>query len=156
ATASVTTAGESPPVSALSRAMVQGAVYDAVNAIDRGHRPYLAAPQANPWDSKEAAASTAAFEVLKALLPAQLATLRQLYDPYMSGLPDQPQGAKAGGAAAGGAAAAAMLAARANDGRGGGPGTLVGTTPGVWRPTLPFFAQDPTPWIADVLPFIVP
>jgi hypothetical protein len=152
----VTTAGQSPPVSALSLAMVQGAVYDAVNAIDRGHRPYLGSPQANPWDSKEAAATTAAFEVLKALLPAQLATLQQLYDQYMSGLPDQPQGAKAGGAAAGEAAATAMLAARANDGRGGGPGTLVGTTPGVWRPTLPFFAQDPTPWIADVLPFIVP
>ena len=40
-TAIVTTAGQSPHAAALSFAMVQGAVYDAVNAIDRGHRPYL-------------------------------------------------------------------------------------------------------------------
>jgi hypothetical protein len=40
----VTTAGQPPPVSALSFAMVQGAVYDAVNAIDRGHQPYLVQP----------------------------------------------------------------------------------------------------------------
>ena len=35
----VVTALQSPPASALSFAMVQGAVYDAVNAIDRGYRP---------------------------------------------------------------------------------------------------------------------
>jgi hypothetical protein len=38
-TAIVSTAGQPPPVAALSFAMVQGAVYDAVNAIDRGHGP---------------------------------------------------------------------------------------------------------------------
>ena len=32
----VVTAGQPPPVSVLHFAMVQGAVYDAVNAIDRG------------------------------------------------------------------------------------------------------------------------
>ena len=35
----VVTALQPPPVSALSFAMVQGAVYDAVNAIDRTHQP---------------------------------------------------------------------------------------------------------------------
>ena len=35
----VVTAGQPPPVSALSFAMVQGAIYDAVNAIDRSHQP---------------------------------------------------------------------------------------------------------------------
>ena len=53
-------AGQPPPVSALSFAMVQGAVYDAVNAIDRGYQPYLVQPPSNPTDSKEAAAATAA------------------------------------------------------------------------------------------------
>ncbi|PYL60606.1 MAG: hypothetical protein DMF24_09555, partial [Verrucomicrobia bacterium] len=56
-------AGQPPPVSALSFAMVQGAVYDAVNAIDRGHQPYLVQPPSNPTDSKEAATATAAFRV---------------------------------------------------------------------------------------------
>ena len=60
----VVTAGQPPPVSVLHFAMVQGAVYDAVNAIDRGHRPYLVQPPSNPTDSKEAATATAAFRVL--------------------------------------------------------------------------------------------
>jgi hypothetical protein len=40
-------------------AMVEGAVYDAVNAIDRGYQPYLVDPEevaAQPWDSQDAAA----------------------------------------------------------------------------------------------------
>ena len=34
-------AGQPPPVLTQHLAMVQGAVYDAVNAIDGGHEPYL-------------------------------------------------------------------------------------------------------------------
>src|SRR5512132_83851 len=55
----VVTAGQPPAVSALSFGMVQGAVYDAVNAIDRGYQPYLVQPSANSTDSKEAAAAAA-------------------------------------------------------------------------------------------------
>src|SRR6516225_712475 len=58
-TAIVVTAGQPPPVSALSFATVQGAVYDAVNAIDRGYQPYLVQPPSNPTDSKEAATAAA-------------------------------------------------------------------------------------------------
>src|SRR6188472_2727461 len=116
-TAIVATAGQPPPVSVLSFAMVQGAVYDAVNAIDRGHQPYLAEPAASPSDSKDAAAATAAFRVLVALFPAQQPTLQPLYDRSLAGVEDTPPGTKAGGIATGEAAASAMLAARANDGR---------------------------------------
>ena len=94
------TAGQPPHASSISFAMVQGAVYDAVNAIDRGHRPYLVAPQANPWDSKDAAAAAAAYRVLASLFPAQAAGLKAQYDAYAANLPDQPAGAKAGGVAA--------------------------------------------------------
>ena len=38
------TAGQGPTVAYLHLAMVQGAVYDAVNAIEGGYEPYLAAP----------------------------------------------------------------------------------------------------------------
>jgi hypothetical protein len=48
----VVTAGQPPPVSVLLFAMVPGAVDDAVNAIDRGQRPYLELPPSNPTDSK--------------------------------------------------------------------------------------------------------
>src|SRR5216117_834681 len=93
----VVTAGQPPPVSALSFAMVQGAAYDAVNAIDRGHRPYLVQPPSNPTDSKEAAAATAAYQVLIGLFPGQQPTLQPLYDTYIANLPDNPPGSKAAG-----------------------------------------------------------
>ena len=84
-TAIVTTAGQSAHASSLSYAMVQGAVYDAVNAIDRTHRPYLVSPPAKRSDSKEAAVATAAYRVLAALFPAQLATLQPRYDAAAGG-----------------------------------------------------------------------
>src|SRR6059036_2974325 len=84
-TAIVATAGQPPPVAALSFAIVQGAIYDAVNAIDRGHQPYLVQPPSNPTDSKDAAAATAAFRVLVGLFPEQAGTLQPLYDAYIAG-----------------------------------------------------------------------
>src|SRR5262249_39761093 len=80
----VVTAGQPPPVSVLHFAMVHGAVYDAVNAIDRGHQPYLVQPSSNPTDSKEAAAATAAFRVLLGVLPGQAGTLQPIYDAYIA------------------------------------------------------------------------
>jgi PAP2 superfamily len=138
-------------------AMVQGAVYDAVNAIDQvQHRPYLIAPPADPWDSKEAAVAAAAYQVLIALFPAQLTILQPIYDDYVARLPDEPAGSKAAGIAVGQAAAQAMLAARENDGRGGPAPELYPEGLGVWRPVPPFFTPDPAPWIGNVTPFIVP
>src|SRR5262245_10501480 len=116
----VVIAGQPPQISSLSFAMVQGAVYDAVNAIDRGHQPYLVQPNANPTDSKEAAAAAAAFRVLvgfadlPGLFPAQLPTLQPQYDTYISNLPDDPPGSRAAGAAIGETTARAMLVARMN------------------------------------------
>src|SRR5205809_5678451 len=86
----VVTAAQPPPVSVLHFAMVHGAVYDAVNAIDHGHQPYLVQPPANPTDSKAATATAAAFRVLDALFPGQHSTLQGLYDNYIAGLPDNP------------------------------------------------------------------
>jgi hypothetical protein len=150
----VTTAGQNAVVAALSFAMVQGAVYDAVNAIDGTHEPYLAAPPASPSDSKKAAVATAAFTVLAALFPAQLPTLQPLYDAYLAAIPAGDP--KTGGIAVGGAAAAAMLAARQNDGRFGTAPTVPPPAPGIWRPTPPFNAPDPIAWLANVRPFLVP
>src|SRR5437870_11472888 len=161
-TAIVTTAGQPPPVSALSFAMGQGAVYDAVNAIDRGHQPYLVQPASNPSDSKEAAAATAAFRVLvgfdnlPGLFPAQQPTLQPVYDAYIAGLPDNPPGSRAAGVIIGETTATAMLNARLNDGRFGPPPALYPPAPGIWRPTPPNFAHDPAPWVGNVRTFIVP
>jgi hypothetical protein len=162
-TAIITTAGQPPHAAVLSLAMVQGAVYDAVNAIDGGHRPYLVAPPANPGDSKDAAAATAAFRVLVGfperspvlvgLFPTQISTLQPLYDASLATVPGGP--AKTGGVAVGEAAAAAMLTARSNDGR-FSPFTVVeGVDPGQWRKTPPNFGGDPAAWVANVRPFLV-
>lgn len=118
----------------LSTAMVQAAVYDAVNAIAGGYRPYLPTTvRADPFYLQDAAAATAAFRVAAALAPSQLSVLQAKYIASLAAIPDGP--AKAGGIGVGEAAAAAILAARANDGR--NPSSafpfVFGTTPGVWR-----------------------
>jgi hypothetical protein len=138
----------------LSTAMVQGAVYDAVNAIAGGYQPYLPTPAADPTYSQDAAAATAAFRVVASLVPSQLGTLQTQYQKSLAPIADGP--AKAGGIAVGEAAAAAMLAARANDGRNGPFTFVIGTTPGAWRPSPPLFLLDPTPWVGNVKPFLVP
>ena len=158
----VATAGQPPPVSALSFAMVQGAVYDAVNAIDRGHQPYLSEPPSNPTDSKEAAAATAAYRVLvgfpdlPGLFPSQQPTLQPIYDAYIAGLPDNPPGSRAYGVTIGETTARTMLTNRQNDGRFGPSPTPYPVAPGVWRPTPPNYANDPAPWVGNVRPFLVP
>src|SRR4051794_34085867 len=59
ATALYVTAAQPPNVSVLHMAMVQGAVYDAVNAIDGGHEGYLLTSRvATPSDSKDAAVAS--------------------------------------------------------------------------------------------------
>src|SRR5437773_10579267 len=82
----VVTAGQAPPVSVLHFAMVHGAVYDAVNAIDRGHQPYLVHPPSNPTDSKEAATAAAAFGVLVGLFPDHVGKLQPLYAAHLEAL----------------------------------------------------------------------
>ena len=149
----INTAGQAPPVSVLHLAMVHGAVYDAVNAIDGGYQPYLVSPTATPRDSKDAAVATAAYRVLVNIVPAQQPALKALYDSSLAAISDGP--AKTGGINVGEATAAAMIAARTNDGRFGPFRFTIGTTPGAWRPTPPQFANDPNAWLKDVKPFLI-
>ena len=134
--------------------MVHGAVYDAVNAIDGGHEGYLLSSRvATPSDSMDAAAATAAYRVLVHLVPAQQATLDAQYAASLAAIPDGSS--KTRGIAVGEAAAAAMIAARTDDGRFGPFRFAVGSGPGVWRPVLPAFVNDPNAWLKDVKPFLI-
>jgi hypothetical protein len=154
ANALMVSAGQPPQVSVPHMAMVHGAVYDAVNAIDGGHEGYLLSSRlARPSDSKEAAAATAAYRVLVHLVPGQQESLDSLYAASLAGVPDGS--AKTRGIAVGEAAAAAMIAARTDDGRFGPYRFPVGSTPGAWQPVLPAFANDPFAWLKDVRPFLV-
>src|SRR4051812_10931894 len=136
-------------------AMVQGAVYGAVNAVDRHGRPYLV-NRSYPKASADAAAATAAFRVLDSLFSAtHHATLQAAYDSSLAGIPNGPS--KDQGIEVGAKAADAMLA-EGHDGR-----TVIGCTfgsglPGVWQPLAgPGGAPacDPTPWVANAKPFVV-
>ena len=130
--------------------MVEGAVYDAVNAIDRGHQPYLldlGEVGAQPWVSQDAAAATAAYHVLVAIVAAATGRRsRRRYDDHAGRHPRRP--IEAEGVAVGAAAAAAMLASRKDDGfLAPFDFTLViGTDPGDWRPIgWPPLRSTPTP-----------
>src|SRR6266540_7107590 len=147
------TAGLSPTPTSVHMAMVQGAIYDAVNGIDRSHRPYLVLPAAQPWDSMDAAAATAAYRVLVNIVPAQQPALEPLYQASLAQVPDGSS--KDGGIAAGEAAAAAMIAARMGDGRFGSFRFTASFTPGAWRPEVPLFISDPFAWAAYVKPFLI-
>ena len=66
ATVLMTNLGQGPQLSVPHLAMVHGAAYDAVNAIDGGHEGYLLTTRVgSPFDSKDAAAATAAYRVLR-------------------------------------------------------------------------------------------
>lgn len=149
------TAGQGPTVAYLHFAMVQGAVYDAVNAIEGGYEPYLGAPaMADPGDSSLAAVASAAHGVLVALFPGQKASLDEKLAASLSQIPDGE--AKTGGIEVGLAAAATMLVARTGDGRFSSFTVVEGSDAGEWRRTPPAFAFEPAPWIGSVRPFIIP
>ena len=157
-----------PPVAFIHLAIVQAAVYDAVNAIKGGHDPYLPGLKAATSASKGAAAATAAHDVLiglvnqaptTATLTAQVkADIKTRLDAqYASSLAEIPAGqAKTKGIEVGAAAAAAMLANRVGDGRFGAPGFPVGLGAGEWRPVGPGFVNDPNGWVRNVRPFTLP
>ena len=153
--ASMAVAAQPPQQSVPHLAMVQGAVYDAVNAIDAGHEGYLLTSRVgSPFDSKEAAAATAAYRVLLSLPGAVKSTLDAQYAASLAGIADGVP--KTRGIAVGEAAAAAMIAARTADGRFGPPGFPLGTPgPGVWEPVLPAFVNDPNAWLRNVKPFLL-
>ncbi|MFI0372111.1 hypothetical protein ACH35V_29980 [Actinomadura sp. 1N219] len=144
---------QSPTTAARSFAIVQGAVYDAVNAIAGApYEPYLVAPRARRDDSTPAAVATAAHRVLLWLFPKQADSLRAQYRESLDAIPDGRS--KRGGVAVGEATAAAMIDARRDDGAFSDAKWPVGTAPGQWRPTPPDHLQVGA-WFATLKPFVV-
>jgi hypothetical protein len=96
-------------------AIVQLAVFEAVNAITGDHEPYLSpATVAPPWASVDAAVITAAHKTLTTYFPAAIAALNTARDNDLAAITDGPE--KTAGIAAGMAAADALIALRASDG----------------------------------------
>jgi hypothetical protein len=135
-------------------AILHAAIYDAVNAIDRTHEPYLISVRAPRSASETAAADAAAHTALVGLYPAQQTALDAAYTTELAKVADGP--AKDKGVRLGEEVAGDLLAIRANDGSNVIPPPFVaGTNPGDYRPTPPNF---PTPvftaW-GQVTPFVL-
>jgi hypothetical protein len=121
-----------PPAAQRVVAMVQVAMFDAVNSIDRRYRPYLIQLPAAPTVSKEAAAATAAGTVL-ASLPQANAELRGALAAYLAAIPDSRE--KTEGIALGEVVGAKVLEARTKDGADAADSYRPKTKPGIYIPT---------------------
>jgi hypothetical protein len=130
-----TVSGQNPFAQARFAAIVQLAVYEAVNSIARKYQPYLAEPIAVSYPaSPEAAAVAAAHRVLATYFPASSAMLDAARAASLGGIADGT--AKGNGVAVGEAAAAALIARRANDGSSPPEFFMPASThAGVWQPT---------------------
>lgn len=114
--ASTPTAEEQRPSYHVDLATVHVAIYDAVSAIDGRYQPFAITATAPSADASiDAAASAAAYGVLRALFPNRGAQYQAAYDSRVAAMP--AGAAKARGLAVGSEVAAAMVALRANDGR---------------------------------------
>jgi hypothetical protein len=137
-----------------SFAILHAAIYDAVNAIDRTHRPYLVRLSGVPRDaSQEAAAAAAAHQVLVALYPAFKTGFDAVLQQSLAQIPDGND--KAEGIRIGQTVADRILALRDNDGSNAKPIPYVfGTAPGDYQSTPPNFPPQPqfTHW-SRVTPF---
>lgn len=125
---------QNPFAQARYAAIVQLAVFEAVNAITHRYQPYLGTITAPPDASPEAAAIEAAYEVLSAYFPASQPTLSAARTSSLASIADGQ--AKTDGIKTGDAAALAMIALRAHDGSSPAqfktPGPAV---PGEWQAT---------------------
>lgn len=158
-----------PPVNSRTMGMMGGAMFDAVNSVNRNYNSYLGyfdPTTAGIGIDMNAAAATAAYNVLTSLYVDQYGAgnayqtnFTNLYNSHMSAIADSAE--KTRGMEVGSAAAAAMVAARATDGWNATPtyapqplGTVgrwqPGSTPGAWGASSGTFLK--AQW-GEVTPF---
>ena len=94
-TVQAVSAGRPGPIGAVDIALVQVAVHDAVQAIDRQFEPYhaqIAGRGERAQGRRSAAVAAAAHDVLVGMYPAQAATLDATYFSYLAdkGLDNDP------------------------------------------------------------------
>jgi hypothetical protein len=129
-------------------AMLQVAMFEAVNAIERRYTPYKVSLTADRGTSKEAAAAYAGHDVLLALYPDRKADLDATLAAMLVGVVEGEPKQK--GIDLGKKAAAEIIALRANDGIDAPEIYRPHTTPGIYVPTVvPVFSTvgAVTPWV---------
>ena len=131
-----------------AQAMLHVAVFEAVNAIDKRYTPYKLNLTADRGTSREAAAASAAHDVLVALYPDRKADLDATLATSLSAIAEGE--ARTTGIELGKKAAAEIIAVRANDGFNTPESYRPQTSPGVYVPTIvpiESTAAKITPWV---------
>ncbi|HEX4169684.1 MAG TPA: vanadium-dependent haloperoxidase [Bryobacteraceae bacterium] len=148
------------PVSTRTTAIVQAAVFDAVNGIDPQYTPIHVFRRAPRKASKRAAAVQAAYATLIRLYPAQSDMLDQQRSASLAAIArgweaERPESIQKG-IEWGQTVADSIWAWRSNDGFSQTPPPFMGgTAPGEWRPTPPAFLPGLTPQLAHVTPWVL-
>jgi hypothetical protein len=145
-----TTPEEQRPTFQTDLATMHLAIYDAVSAIDGRFKPFAIKPVAQASGaSMDAAASAAAYGVLKALFPNRTDQYQAAYDSFIATI--EPGQAKSLGLALGAEVAAGIVARRANDGRSVVLAAYVpGTAPGKFRGLNPV-----SRYVPSIKPFVL-
>jgi len=140
-------------------ALVQSAVFDAVNGVFKRYEPIYVAPAAPNGASARAAAIQAAYASLLNLYPTQKVTLDAQRTISLSALTDEEdlfgQSVRRG-IAWGQYVADQIWAWRSVDGITPNPPAFMGSTNiGYWRPTPPAFASGAGPQFAYMAPWLI-
>jgi hypothetical protein len=126
-----------PPMFARNLAMVQAAVYDAVNAISQRYSVYKVDINAAVGTSEEAAAASAAARILSKLYPSQQALINAALTRTLSTITDGA--GKTAGIELGNTVADQIFAWRSTDGAKTQVAYQNSTEIGKWQPSLPNF-----------------
>jgi membrane-associated phospholipid phosphatase len=155
-----TPAPTSPLVMSRNAAMVEVAVYDAVNGIQRRYTPLHVAPAAPPGASTRAAAVQAAYAILSRLYSSQQSTLDNERTASLAAIASGAAAANsvsiARGVAWGQYVADAIWAWRSADGFTPPPAAFLGGAGvGQWRPTPPALLAGAGVQFATMMPWVI-
>jgi len=148
------------PLAQRPAAIVQAAVFDAVNGIERRYTPLSVTPAAPAGASARATAVQAAYASLVHLFPAQTPTFDQERALSLAAIATGPDGDSSEsiqrGIDWGQAVADAIWALRGTDGFSQAPPPFLGGTAiGQWRPTPPAFAAGLAPQMAYMTTWVI-
>lgn len=147
----------SPVVMSRVAAIVQVAVFDAVNGIERRYPPIHVGPAAPRGASRRAAAVQAAYATLVKLYPAQQSTLDTKRTDSLAAIAGTESSRSiARGIEWGQTVADEILAWRSTDGFTPAPPPFLGSLDiGKWRPTPPAFLPGAVPQFATLTPWVI-
>jgi hypothetical protein len=148
-------AGTNPPTTTRVTAIVQAAVFDAINGIERRYTAIYLPPIGPSSASKGSAVVQAAYATLMKLYPDQAATFDKQRAASMAAITDSSDAIQQG-VTWGQTVADAIWTWRSSDGFSDAPPPyLGGTQPGQWRPTPPAMTPGLVPQLANVTPWVI-